>query len=210
MIEHIQLCLDEIECELDAWATSRAEDFDRLIGLTSQMRVVMAGLMARRAAVSLAARDDLTLIRGIDDEISDHLASRGVTRYATVAAWSAADIASVAGEQVTAERMAAENWIEQAAILATGTMTHFARQLTRKRSEPDVPANPVPPNPIPAVVIADDQVGAVLVHAPIPRQSNRAVIPTPPNRPHRRWGSLAASLAAVLVAGVAVLSLPLT
>jgi predicted flap endonuclease-1-like 5' DNA nuclease len=75
---------------------------------------------------STPAPDDLTLIRGIDDQLCDELSALGIVAYAQIARWSARDVADV--EQALGLRrvICKENWIEQAAMLAAGKLTTYA------------------------------------------------------------------------------------
>jgi predicted flap endonuclease-1-like 5' DNA nuclease len=82
---------------------------------------------------------DLTLIRGIDDELAARLGMIGVVRIGQIAAWSAIDCE--AASEFLGERaaIAADNWIEQAAILAGGKLTHHARSVLRLRRQLTAP-----------------------------------------------------------------------
>jgi predicted flap endonuclease-1-like 5' DNA nuclease len=71
--------------------------------------------------------DDLTRIAGIDAPTAGQLSARGVTAYAQIAAWSAADVAQISEALNIEHRVSKENWIEQAAILAAGGGTAFTR-----------------------------------------------------------------------------------
>lgn len=84
-------------------------------------------------------RADLTLIRGIDDELAARLGMIGVVRIDQIAAWSAIDCE--AASEFLGERaaIAADNWIEQAAILAGGKLTHHARSVLRLRRQLTAP-----------------------------------------------------------------------
>ena len=81
------------------------------------------------AAVPATPADDLTLIRAIDADMQKKLAALGVTRFAEIAAWRAADVAKVASALGIKGRIASENWVEQAQILAKGGLTRYAREL---------------------------------------------------------------------------------
>jgi predicted flap endonuclease-1-like 5' DNA nuclease len=72
-----------------------------------------------------ATSDDLTLIRGIDDQLCEELNGLGIVVYAQIAGWTAQDVADV--EQALGLRrvISKENWIEQAAILASGKLTDY-------------------------------------------------------------------------------------
>lgn len=87
--------------------------------------------------IAEASTDDLTLIRGVDAALAQELAAHGITRFATIAAWTTADIASIA-TTASPQRIAKENWIEQAALLAAGTMTTFATAALEAKTADEV------------------------------------------------------------------------
>jgi predicted flap endonuclease-1-like 5' DNA nuclease len=68
-------------------------------------------------------------IGGITREIAARLDEQGISRYAQIAQWSAADVAEVEGRLELRGRIARENWIEQAQILSRGGDTRFSREL---------------------------------------------------------------------------------
>lgn len=71
----------------------------------------------------------LTYIRGISEALADDLAAVGVRSIADIARWSAADVRwfrAVLGETA---RISADQWIEQAQILASGHWTRYALRL---------------------------------------------------------------------------------
>lgn len=65
-----------------------------------------------------APADDFTAIRSIDRALAARLQTLGVRTYAQIAALTAADVRGLAAELEFGRRIHAENWIEQAAILA--------------------------------------------------------------------------------------------
>jgi predicted flap endonuclease-1-like 5' DNA nuclease len=117
----------------------------RLLALRSEIDAILAGLDAALAPAAIAeARDagrpiappvaapaqepvdDLRLISAIDDALAEDLDSLGVVYFAQIAAWSKRDVARVSEALGLGRRVAKENWIEQAAVLARGRMTAFA------------------------------------------------------------------------------------
>ena len=78
------------------------------------------------AMADAPAADDLALISGIDDQVSDELNDLGIVAYAQIARWSAADVADVAQALGLSRAISKENWIEQAAMLASGKPTAYA------------------------------------------------------------------------------------
>jgi predicted flap endonuclease-1-like 5' DNA nuclease len=72
------------------------------------------------------AADDLTLISAIDAALAERLDRLGIVAFAQVAHWSKPDITRVSQALGLGRRICKENWIEQAAMLASGRMTAFA------------------------------------------------------------------------------------
>jgi predicted flap endonuclease-1-like 5' DNA nuclease len=75
-----------------------------------------------------AERDNLQRIGGITAPIEQALNANGVSRYAQIAQWGAADVDRFEGVLSAGGRIARENWIEQAHILARGGDTRFSRE----------------------------------------------------------------------------------
>lgn len=137
MLHHIEFCLDEIDCEIDALLIERVGEAERALlkskiadirDLIAGWKVTLAGVAPAPATDEIA--DDLTLIRGIDTEIAAKLAGLGYTRFEIIASWRAHDIAALE-PSIPSNRIAQQNWIEQAAMLATGTLTAHAVRVKR-------------------------------------------------------------------------------
>lgn len=64
------------------------------------------------------ARDDLTQIRGITASMARRLNALDVTTFTQIADWRAADIQSISADLGIGKQIYAQNWIEQAALLA--------------------------------------------------------------------------------------------
>jgi len=64
--------------------------------------------------------DDLTRMSGIGPKLSEALAARGVTRFAQIAAWTAADVSDVDKALSLKGRAVREAWVAQAKRLAAG------------------------------------------------------------------------------------------
>ncbi len=75
--------------------------------------------------------DDLKRIRGVGVLIEKKLNSMGVTSYAQVANWTAADIDRASQVLDFRGRIERENWVEQARILSAGGQTEFSRRVDR-------------------------------------------------------------------------------
>lgn len=78
--------------------------------------------------------DDLTRVLGIDAELAERLYNLGVREYATIANWTASDVADVNQVLELRQRIERENWIEQAHILARGGETLYSQSLALSRS----------------------------------------------------------------------------
>jgi predicted flap endonuclease-1-like 5' DNA nuclease len=129
MLHHIILCLDEIEAEISACAS----ELDTMVhselnAHVADMRGILAG-MRQPSAAERKQSDNLLLIRGIDAEVAAFLASNGIDRFAGIADWRADDIAAFSGGTIETGRISREGWIEQAAILASGARTAYARRV---------------------------------------------------------------------------------
>jgi predicted flap endonuclease-1-like 5' DNA nuclease len=70
------------------------------------------------AQIAEAIADDLTVMSGIGPKLSAALAERGVTRFAQIAAWTAADLADVDAALSLKGRAVREAWVAQAKRLA--------------------------------------------------------------------------------------------
>jgi predicted flap endonuclease-1-like 5' DNA nuclease len=166
----------------------------RLLALRSDIDAILAGLDAARAPTAVAETqdagepvspphvapapepvDDLRLISAIDDALAEDLDSLGIVAFSQIAAWSKRDVARVSEALGLGRRIARENWIEQAAILARGRITAFA--CTRRGMAPapiceeghagtiDAPAPETEPAS-PALVADDDRQPAAPAEPP--------------------------------------------
>jgi predicted flap endonuclease-1-like 5' DNA nuclease len=90
-----------------------------------------------------AERDDLQRISAIDAEMERLLNAEGIVRYAQIADWDPADVERYSGLTGEHDRIARENWIEQAQILARGGDTAYSRAYDQRMGgtaeEPEVP-----------------------------------------------------------------------
>ncbi|WP_095084559.1 proton-conducting membrane transporter [Mesorhizobium sophorae] len=85
---------------------------------------------AQPAAAKPAAGkpDNLRRLIGIGPVNEKLLKAQGVTSFAQIAAWTAADIKRIEDVMNFDGRIARERWIEQAKLLAAGDETEFAKQ----------------------------------------------------------------------------------
>jgi predicted flap endonuclease-1-like 5' DNA nuclease len=115
--------------ERAAFASSQAED--------------RTSAVARPAAAAVPVRptspapDNLQRIGGITAEIEEALKAQGVSRYSQIAHWSPSDIKRLEEHLGTSGRIARENWVEQAQILARGGDTRFSREFDAGAMKPE-------------------------------------------------------------------------
>jgi predicted flap endonuclease-1-like 5' DNA nuclease len=152
--------------------------------------------------------DDLTLIRGIDDAIRSRLAGQGISKFAEIAAWRADDVARIATAIGLAGRgrIAAENWIEQAQVLAKGGLTRYAKERAAKIALAHPSEDEGTPKPITAAPVAPP---APVATAPTPpRVEERAAFADEPRKdaaaPVSPAQSVAAAAAVLAEAAAAV------
>lgn len=82
----------------------------------------------KKAAPAAGKADNLRRLIGIGPVNDKLLKGLGVTTYAQIAAWTAADVKRIEDTLNFDGRIAREKWIEQARLLAAGDETEFARQ----------------------------------------------------------------------------------
>jgi predicted flap endonuclease-1-like 5' DNA nuclease len=126
-----------------------------------------------------ASGDNLRRIADIDAELEQHLNAEGVTTYAAIAAWGPGDVVRFDRVLGLDGRIADEYWVEQAAVLARGEETAFARAFDRMHG--GLPLRSVPPAPVveepeePAAEEAEEEV-AQSAAADRPQRSDIAVL----------------------------------
>lgn len=155
-----------------------------------------AGIAARvitttKAPTEMPVGDDLTRIRAIDTTLQSRLRDAGVTRLAQIAKWTPGDVARISQTLGLTDRIGAENWIEQAQILASGGETEYSRR--RQRGEiptrapappasspgPASPASAEPPRPA-AVSSMAERATAIAAAAAAAASAAAAATPTTP------------------------------
>jgi predicted flap endonuclease-1-like 5' DNA nuclease len=92
---------------------------------------------------------DLGSIRGIDAGTAARLNGLGIARYDEIAAWMRADVERIERALGQRGRVARENWIEQAQVLAKGGQTFYSTRRARGEGSTAVPTPdegvPAPP-----------------------------------------------------------------
>lgn len=86
--------------------------------------VLQAGFIPQGKKIS----DDLTLIRGIDAEVSDLLAAHGIQSFLDIVTFREADMLRLSEELSDPCRVSRENWIEQATLLNQNVSTYYAQK----------------------------------------------------------------------------------
>ncbi len=95
--------------------------------------------------------EDLKRIRLIDADMESGLKRLGVTRYEQIAAWTRADVERISKALNLGRRIARENWIEQAQVLAKGGDTYYSARRARGEAAAAAPTRDEAPAPITAV-----------------------------------------------------------
>ncbi|GAA6211182.1 hypothetical protein NBRC116602_09220 [Hyphomicrobiales bacterium 4NK60-0047b] len=72
--------------------------------------------------------DDLTLIQGIDGNVSELLSQHGIHTFLDIAEFREADMLRLSDELSDPCRVSRENWIEQAALLTQNVSTYYAQK----------------------------------------------------------------------------------
>ncbi|RCS23243.1 hypothetical protein DUT91_13090 [Phyllobacterium salinisoli] len=73
--------------------------------------------------------DNLTLIRGVGDELEKELNAVGIFHFDQIAAWTPAQIAWINRKIGFPGRIQRENWVSEAAALASGGSTDFTKRV---------------------------------------------------------------------------------
>ncbi|HEY7551328.1 MAG TPA: helix-hairpin-helix domain-containing protein [Hyphomicrobiaceae bacterium] len=155
----------------------------RLAGAASPARPAASPRPAAAAATPQA--QDLRSIRGLDAGAEARLKALGISRYEQVAAWLRTDVERVEQALGQKGRVARENWIEQAQILAEGGQTLFSVRRARGEGSTAVPTPDEGGEAAPASAAAlprpMSRVGvSAVVIAPQPEAARPAAVAAPP------------------------------
>jgi predicted flap endonuclease-1-like 5' DNA nuclease len=136
------------------------------------------------AAVSRPQPHDLKSIQGIDAATETRLNGLGIGRFDQIAAWTRADVERVGQAIGQKRRIARENWIEQAQILAKGGQTLFSVRRARGEASTAAPTpdegEPVRPASEASLPRAMSRTGvAAVVIAPPPQAPSPAAAQSP-------------------------------
>ena len=84
---------------------------------------------AAKLAPTSSIPDNLELIKGLGPKVKNLLKGLGVTSFAQVANWTAADVADIDAKLgAFAGRITRDNWIDQAQLLAAGDIAGFEQK----------------------------------------------------------------------------------
>jgi predicted flap endonuclease-1-like 5' DNA nuclease len=88
-----------------------------------------AKAQAAKPAPPSSIPDNLELIKGLGPKVNNLLKGLGVTSFAQVANWTAADVADIDAKLgAFAGRITRDNWIDQAQLLAAGDVAGFEKK----------------------------------------------------------------------------------
>lgn len=91
---------------------------------------------AAKAAPKSSIPDNLELIKGLGPKVNSMLKGLGVTSFAQVASWTAADVAEMDGKLgAFAGRITRDNWVDQAQLLSAGDVNGFEKKYGALGSE---------------------------------------------------------------------------
>jgi predicted flap endonuclease-1-like 5' DNA nuclease len=88
-------------------------------------------VVPKPAATAVGTPQDLKSIEGIDPATEARLNGLGISRYEQIAAWTRAEVDRIGQALGQKGRIARQNWIEQAQILARGGQTLFSQRRAR-------------------------------------------------------------------------------
>lgn len=145
---HIFHCIEELRVEFD---TAVAQDLNQThvaqyrlaLEKLEELKAILADPRTIEASAPVSSDashedraapkpvDDLFWIRGVDASSYEILTLAGFSSFADIASWSAKDIDVLVEAGIARAEVNQGNWIEQAAILAGGGVTQYARRFMR-------------------------------------------------------------------------------
>jgi predicted flap endonuclease-1-like 5' DNA nuclease len=151
--------VETVALELPASAGSDGDT-----GVTAQIITDASGPPVVRAATAPTPNvvDDLLLIAGLTPQDRDVLRKKGINSFKQVANWTASDVAKITALIGSPRRIARENWIEQAQLLALHGATAYTRKRRAELAQrpPSVAAEPQPNSSAAAAAAAAAAVAA--------------------------------------------------
>ncbi len=110
-----------IEKAAEAVVAAPVAIIEALVEATPEPEMVIDPVIEAPVVVAAVVEpDDLTVMTGIGPKLAAALAERGITRFAQIAAWSEAEIATLDKEMKLIGRVGREAWVAQAKRLAVG------------------------------------------------------------------------------------------
>ena len=127
----------------------------------------------REANIQQSAVDNLKRIRRIDADTERRLHAINVWSFEQIRDWTSADVKNVAGTLAIGNRISAENWIEQAALLGAGRPPWKATPIKAAAGEvtPDPEPTPEPQPGVSAQTTSMLQTPAVDPPRPLPARN---------------------------------------
>ena len=99
-------------------------------------KVAAPKVKAAKPAAKVSIPDNLELLKGVGPKVNNMLKTLGVTSFAQVASWTAADVAEIDGKLgAFAGRINRDNWIDQAQLLVAGDVAAFEKKYGALGSE---------------------------------------------------------------------------
>jgi predicted flap endonuclease-1-like 5' DNA nuclease len=91
---------------------------------------------AKPKAAKVAIPDNLELLKGVGPKVNNMLKGLGITSFAQVASWTAADITEIDAKLgAFAGRINRDNWVDQAKLLVAGDVAGFEKKYGSLGSE---------------------------------------------------------------------------
>lgn len=135
-------------------ATSSDGDAAAIAAAAAAAAAVSAASAAPDTPTAAEQPNDLKRIEGIDAATETLLNSNGIQTYSQIANWKSSDVQNFSSLLGTPGRISAENWIEQAKMLADGKETAFTSG--RQNAWAAIETASPPPAPIPVAPESDD------------------------------------------------------
>ncbi len=130
-------CSDDLSPTADETAHNKtASQIDAPLR-TSSLPNALRSLICNPTKSALTPPDDLTLIKGIDCATALQLAANDTSRFQDIANLNREAIEKLTATIDGADRLHKQGWIEQAAMLAKGSLSTYARQTQDDRASKD-------------------------------------------------------------------------
>jgi predicted flap endonuclease-1-like 5' DNA nuclease len=141
---------------------------------------------ATTVAAPVGMPQDLKSIQGIDAATEARLNGLGIARFEQIAAWTRSEVERIGQALGQKGRIARQNWIEQAQILAKGGQTLFSLRRARGERSTAVPTSdegvPTQPAAAPSMPLPMSRVGVSAVVIGPPQAAAPATTPSVADR----------------------------